>query len=382
MQVVYAKEPVPEKITKSVFLAGPTPRSNNVQSWRPEAIRYFEEFGYDGVIFIPESRNEFYGDYIDQIDWEEKCLQIADCILFWIPRDMTTMPALTTNNEWGVWCDSGKVVLGAPTTAVKVRYQKHYAQQLKVPFSDSLIDTVKSAINMVGKGAERIGGEKKVPLYIWNTPHFQNWYQAQKKAGNRLDGAKVVWTFRVGPECKFVFFWALHVDIYISSEKRHKTNEVVLSRPDISTVVMYQKNSSNILDSTIVLIREFRSPVANENCFVYEVPGGSSFKHGGNPKKLAADECKEETGLIVDPERIEYLNCRQMVSTLSAHKAHLFAVEITDEELTWLKSQEGIAHGVEEDTEKTYVEITSPDSILKGDQVDWAMLGMIFSALH
>ncbi len=225
MQIVYVREEIPESFDKAIFLAGPTPRSADVKSWRPEALRILEDGGYNGIVFVPEGRDEKReGDYISQVDWEERCLNMADCILFWVPREIKTMPALTTNIEWGAWCDSGKAVFGAPPDAVKVSYQKLYADKFQVPAAATLKDTIDNAVKMVGNGALRVGGEREVPLYIWNTSHFKNWYNAQKQAGNRLDGAKVAWTFRVGPQRNFVFLWALHVNVYIAKEDRNKTN--------------------------------------------------------------------------------------------------------------------------------------------------------------
>lgn len=382
MQVIYANEKVPQNFNKAIFLAGPTPRSQNVQSWRTKAIRLFEKIGYDGVIFSPEDRNgKWKHSYLDQVEWEEKCLYMADCILFWIPRNLRTMPAFTTNTEWGVWQDSGKVVFGAPEDASKIRYQKYYAEKLKVPMATTLKETMSNAIEMTKNGALRTGGEREVPLHVWNTAHFQQWYNNQKQVGNRLDGARVVWSFRVGPQRNFVFLWAIHVNVYIANEKRNKTNEVVVARPDIATIVMYRRGDT-LQDTDIVLIREFRSPVSNIDGYVWEIPGGSSFKPVGSPEKLAAAECKEETGLKIDASRVIHHESRQMVATLSAHKAHLFSVEITDDELEYLCSQKGIPQGVIEDTERTYVEIVKLSDILTSDKVDWSMLGMIMSVLH
>lgn len=381
MQIVYAKEPFPKSFSKSIFLAGPTPRSDNVLSWRPEAIRCLEEISFDGAVFVPESGSSKRSDnYDNQIEWEEEGLNMADCILFWVPRDLDTMPALTTNTEWGVWQDSGKVTFGSPENATRVRYQRYYAEKFLVPVSDSLNDLVLSSIKQIGDGAERTGGERYVPLYVWRTPHFQQWYQAQKTAGNRLDGARVVWTFRVGPKRNFVFFWALHVNVYIASENRNKTNEVVIARPDIVAIVMYRRGNT-IDDTELILIREFRSPAATTDGFVHEIPGGSSFKPGGNPLELAIHECEEETGLAINASRIVRHETRQMVSTLSAHKVHLFSVEITEAELNWLRSQQGVAHGVVEDTEQTYVELTTLGEIKTNPNIDWSMLGMIMSVV-
>jgi hypothetical protein len=96
---------------------------------------------------------------------------------------------------------------------------------------------------------------------------------------------------------------------------------------------------------------------------------------------LAAEEAQEETGLALDASRFQRHEARQMVATLSAHKAHLFSVEITDDELTLLREQAGVAYGVLEDTERTYVEVTTLGEIRRSENVDWSMLGMILQVL-
>lgn len=381
LTVVYALEEPPEMFAKSIFLAGPTPRSADVASWRPEALRLLEAAGYDGVVFVPEPRDgKWATDYVDQLSWEERYLHMADCILFWVPREKTTMPALTTNDEWGTWKDSGKAVFGAPPEAASVRYQQHYADELKVPHADSLEDTVKLALTMVGNGAYRSGGEREVPLHIWRTDSFQQWYAALHAAGNRLDHARQVWTFRVGPERQHLLFWALHVDIYIAAEKRHKANEVVLGRPDISTIVMYQR-AENLDDSTVVLVREFRSTVRNVDGYVYENAGGSSFKERSNPLQLAANEVHEETGLAIPASRFRRHEARQVNATMSTHLAHLFSAELTDSELARLRAYVNEAHGVAEDTERTFVQITTLGELRTVDVVDWATIGMVVQVL-
>lgn len=101
MYVIYANETL-EGPGPWIFLAGPTPRNKNTKSWRPDAIKCFDEAEFDGILFIPEPRDgKFSWAYITQVDWEDLGLNLCDCIMFWIPRDMKTMPAMTTNIEWG-----------------------------------------------------------------------------------------------------------------------------------------------------------------------------------------------------------------------------------------------------------------------------------------
>ena len=383
-QVVYAKTPLPKVMRQGIFLAGPTPRDKSVPSWRPEALRLLAERGYSGHVFVPEpSDGVWTGNYIDQVDWEESALNQSDCILFWIPRDMQTMPALTTNDEWGTWKFSGKAVLGTPPNAPHVKYQRHYAAKLGVRVADTLAEAVDLAVAKVGNGAERTGGECQVPLHVWNRPDFQQWLRAQRGAGNRLDGARLMWAFFVGPNRDRLFLYTLHVNVYIASENRNKINEVVLYRPDISTVVLIRP-ATNPLDSEVVLVREFRSPASTPDGMVHEVPGGSSAKPGEDPVEVAVHEVSEETGLTLDPSRLVPLGARQLTSTLSAHKASVWCACLTASEMDEVRAMvvANVTHGVVQDTERTYLEIRTVRQILGGTRdVDWSMVGMILQAI-
>ena len=174
LKVVYAKGELPTEIVKSIFLAGPTPRDLETTSWRPGAVELLEKLGYDGHVFVPEPRDgKFTGDYVDQVEWETSALNQADIIVFWVPRDMKSLPALTTNIEWGLWADTGKCVLGTPPGAEKVRYLQWMAAKNKVPNYSTLEATLQEAVDKLGEGAFRKGGDAQVPLHIWSHPTFQ-----------------------------------------------------------------------------------------------------------------------------------------------------------------------------------------------------------------
>lgn len=107
-----------------IFLAGPTPRSPAGVDWRGEAIQLFEKHSFDGTLLNPQLEQWPTANvsWLDQVSWEKQGLEEADVILFWIPREMEHMPALTTNVEFGMWVKSRKTILGAPPEAVAVDY--------------------------------------------------------------------------------------------------------------------------------------------------------------------------------------------------------------------------------------------------------------------
>jgi hypothetical protein len=107
----------------SVFLAGPTPRSSDILSWRPQAIDLLKKNDYGGYVYVPERKDwKIQFDYCEQIEWELQGLDDCEKILFWVPRDMETMPSLTTNCEFGMFIKSGKVWYGRPEDSVKNKY--------------------------------------------------------------------------------------------------------------------------------------------------------------------------------------------------------------------------------------------------------------------
>ena len=122
MKINYSDEVVIEK-EKSIFLAGPTPRGENAETWRTSACEYLKEKGFDGVVYVPEySTWKPKEDYVDQAEWEREALLNASVISFWVPRELPDMPAFTTNVEFGYWLHSGKVIYGRPDNARKIKY--------------------------------------------------------------------------------------------------------------------------------------------------------------------------------------------------------------------------------------------------------------------
>lgn len=152
MKVIYAGESL-DNLERSVFLAGPTPRDGSV-GWRPSALDLFEHVGFDGTVLVPEPVGgwEVGVDYSHQIDWEYEAMEKADIVMFWIPREMKKMPAMTTNFEFGYWIakDPTKMRVGWPSYAEKMRYFEHKTEKYGIevfPMLKSLITNVRSSLS-------------------------------------------------------------------------------------------------------------------------------------------------------------------------------------------------------------------------------------------
>lgn len=77
MNPVFALDPLPSQVERSIFLAGPTPRDKETPTWRNEALQILETLGYRGVVYVPEPRGKWAHEYMDQVNWETMCLNAA-----------------------------------------------------------------------------------------------------------------------------------------------------------------------------------------------------------------------------------------------------------------------------------------------------------------
>ncbi|MDN5769222.1 MAG: HIT domain-containing protein [Humibacillus sp.] len=153
--VVYARQPLIHDGRPSVFLVGPTPQADRGGSWRPDAIAELTRQGFEGIIYSPEQEPDLTGctpfreNDPDQLEWDHAALAEATVILAHVPRDLTTMPAMTTNIEWGMWWDSGKIVLGSPTDAPGNHYLEWTAARAGVPISRDIKGVARDTLTLL-----------------------------------------------------------------------------------------------------------------------------------------------------------------------------------------------------------------------------------------
>lgn len=153
IRVIRPGGPIPADT--GLFLAGPTPRSPDVPSWRPEAIALLNRLWFPPEPLVVVNPEPFGppDDLDAQYEWEAAARATADVVLFWIPRDMQTMPAMTTNVEFGYDVASGcGMVLGCPPDcpdARRNRYLIHLARAHGVPVCETLAGTVATAVHLL-----------------------------------------------------------------------------------------------------------------------------------------------------------------------------------------------------------------------------------------
>lgn len=246
--------------------------------------------------------------------------------------------------------------------------------------ADIIIDADESILNiseaLESTIIEREGGEVYVPAYIWETAQFQSWYKDLVKSGNRLEKANVLYHFTT--PSGFVFSYMMHVSIWVELENRFKSNEIIVSRRNVSNVIAYT-------DDKIVLIKEFRSPVSNAEGFIYELPGGSSFDDAIDPLENARTEFFEEAGFYIeDKTRFSHVADRQLAATVVTHKANLYAIKLTNEEIEKIeelgREKEENTLNIRDNDEHTYTVVINREDLFK-IPVDFSTIGMIYSAI-
>lgn len=385
--IVFADQEIPKEITKSIFLAGPSPRSQDILDWRHEALSLFEKNIFTGTVFIPVPKERFYGKedssdwtYDNQVEWECNARNVSDIILFWVPRDIKNgMPAFTTNIEFGEDLHSGKIIYGRPDNAEKCRYLDKRIIEIKENVYNDLNTLIQESISKLGEGAYRSEGEVFIPLFIWHSEQFQSWYGQLKENGNRLVYAKTLHHIKFSNG--YLFSFILSVNIWVEEEQRFKSNEIIFSRKDISAIIPFYKEGN---ETFVVLVKEFRSPVRNEKGIVYELPGGSTLKPGIHPQQNAQQELEEETGIhIEDINRFQFVKNKQLCATFSTHHSYLYKVELTKEEFEIVKGNvvDKTIFGLTEDTEIISLEIIPIHKVMDYP-LDYSMIGMILGALN
>lgn len=152
MKLKYVGDDSANPEEKSIFLAGPSPRTKDDPHWRPEAIEILRKNGFSGQVFSPLTEDGgWLGDDIKQTNWELKHLDMATVVLFWVPRDREKLPGFTTNVEYGMFVKSGKAILGYPKNSDKMQYLDFLARRYNVQVFHDLEETLRESISLADR---------------------------------------------------------------------------------------------------------------------------------------------------------------------------------------------------------------------------------------
>ncbi|HND08902.1 MAG TPA: NUDIX domain-containing protein [Pseudomonadota bacterium] len=378
-QVVEPLSPLPSAFSASLFVAGvPGP-------WTHVVVRTLEQAGWDGVVYLPTvnlSSVADSGKRSELVRWRDEALRHSDGVLIWLGDGGKDDPWLF--ELWGAWQRSSRVVLGVP----RDQPVPDSASRLHIPIARSPVDAVEQALQMLRPGQQRRGGERTVPLLLWRSPGFAAWYQAQRKAGHRLEDAQLEWSYRSRAAGRPPLLWALRPRVFVVGERRHKSGEVVIGRTDVSASVLFSPaKSGNIFDAKVVLVREYRSAVRNRLGFGLMLPGGSAAmasERNTDPRQTAQREVAEETGLQIDPAQFEPVEAgdRQVAASLASYHCHLFRVTLRSDQLQALEATaaSGKSNGANIG-ERCYVTVKTVRELLDSSDLDWSQLGMVLHAL-
>jgi 8-oxo-dGTP pyrophosphatase MutT (NUDIX family) len=401
MDVIYAGEPLPERTTLTLFLAGPTPRaatgSPAVRAWRQEALVLLEAMGFTGQVLIPEPRGGWSPDYDGQIAWECAMRACADIIIFYVPRRLAgwrdswsrwvpaawrgagPMPAFTTNIEFGEDLPTGRVVYGRPDGAPKNRYlDARYREATGWEPCRTLDETLRAALRAAGEPVERTGAARCVPAAIWRAPTFQDWWASRHAAGHRVDAVRVTRVSGAPEPGATPFFWALEPTVWVPEEGRHKSNEVAFGRPDVACVVPVLTDGPQW---ELGAVEEVRLPGQTASGRVLEWPGGSDPLGSTDMAAVALSELEEELGVVgVDPGRLVPLGARQVSATSCIHRCHAFALLLTYGESQDMRSRLGRVLCADGE-ERTRL-VVLPVEEWEHAQMDWCQVGVGQAALR
>ncbi|MGC8460784.1 MAG: nucleoside 2-deoxyribosyltransferase domain-containing protein [Candidatus Dormibacteria bacterium] len=254
MRIVYRDEPLPRNFAKSIFLAGPSPRSPGDPDWRVNAVRELADLGFDGVVYIPFPRPG-KEDTMDPWRWEHDAMMRSDVIAFWVPRSQK-LPGYTTNIEWGEFYRSGRCVLGCPPKTPGMDRMRHMAKFEEIPFATTLRDTMLQCIGGIGQGAPRSGGECSIPIKIWRTHSFQEWYMAQCALGGKLLRAEVQWTSAArAPHIPPAAF-KIEAAFSTGTAGQERLVEVLLTERHAAPHVIVVPNKTAPLKSTVIIMQQ------------------------------------------------------------------------------------------------------------------------------
>jgi 8-oxo-dGTP pyrophosphatase MutT (NUDIX family) len=324
LQVIHAPAKAPPQARPVLLLTGP-----DIANQQGSAIGALRRGGFRGPVLVACRRADVIAVWFAATATPET----IDAELHGLTEALATPPEAEGDQRLAT--DRPAVVIGCSPALAHRRQIAAWADEQELPVVTSLKLTIVRAQGALASLLPRPAEAQPVPAELGTNPEFRAWLDDVQAAGVKLHGLVGCWTLGDPPVAPV---W-IAAPVLETPDGEIYNGEVVIGRRDISITVLYHRApGAAILDTEVVLVRDFR-PAARSG-HVLEPPGGAGGP-GTTPAAVARAEVTEETGLEIEPERLIPVGVRQALSSLTSHRAHVFAVELSAAEMAWVREHPG-----------------------------------------
>lgn len=160
VEVIFAGSHESIHPTRSVFLAGPSPKEGAMlQSWRRQIIAHLKGMNHEHLdhlqLIVPEPKSGYWNDVMsnkytekDQTLWEHDCMLKSKVIAFWLPTFWTSKNAgvypsnigPSSRFEFGFFLHNSlvseqqKIVVGSPKKAESLQWAQVLCEKYGIPW--------------------------------------------------------------------------------------------------------------------------------------------------------------------------------------------------------------------------------------------------------
>ncbi|MFD7013975.1 hypothetical protein [Streptomyces sp. NPDC059928] len=376
--VVHAGEAFPTQWHASVLLADTDEKS----LWRQNALDALRDVRPDFgrlVVFVPRQAD---GSPMTAAhhEWATRVVSCADEIITRCPSGASTplQQGLLAERPTAAIC--GRLVVMVPGGEPDPSLSR-WLEQHAVPATDGVAEAVSIVAKRIGRGSERKGGERDVPLLVARTTGFFGWGSGLRDAGKALVSAEIEWVHNDEDTGHEALWWSMRARIRHADYRI--TSELLLCHPMMISVVAYRRREK-WTDCEVVLVSCDNSL---SNYPVRNAPKGlalrlptilADFKGESDHRKRDQQALHELLGLDgIAPDRLRFLGGRNDSSLVAAHR-NVRVLELTEDELGSLHGQS--TEGADAAAENRMVVCRVAD-LLAEPICDWATLGAITRAV-
>lgn len=347
--IVHAGEPLPTKWNASVLLAAP---SSEPVSWHGEVLERLRQTwdspGHEGrlAVLIPQPRD---GGPLsaDHAGWAEQALAWADEIIAEESTEAGTPPRLTSAVSADPRDTSGRLtVFRTGVSPADDQDVLSWARQHAVPVAASGVEAVQMAVQRIGRGRQRTGGERAVPLLVAVSDAYFHWSSRLIEARASLAWARVEWLHRDENSEIRTPWWVLRAQIRHADHQI--TEELVVAHASCISVVAYHPRSP-WTDTEVVLVPadthhpgRRASPYSSAKQALRLPTIAVPLRRGGDVLDRGWAALAEELGLVADRSRLRAFGHRDDSSLLAASRS-LVGLELTQEEIRALREHDETA---------------------------------------